>query len=93
MSVCNMGLGTYGASHSALNISAALDLSPEFVDFALYFGNDYYDDFRFALAHDRLSTLISGETAGAVVALEGERLLADEIIPRAVVRHIEPATR
>jgi lysophospholipase L1-like esterase len=77
--VYNMGLGTYGAAHSAENIATALELDPELVVFALYFGNDFYDDFRFALANGLLSTLISIEAVNEVTALENKKTLAEEI--------------
>ncbi len=79
VSVYNMGLGGYGAAHNAENLATALDLSPDLVIFALYFGNDFYDDFRFALKTDRLATIISSQMAENAIKLEQESSLADDV--------------
>jgi hypothetical protein len=74
-----MGLGGYGGAHNLENLSMALDLSPDVVVFALYFGNDFYDDFRFALDNDRLSDVVPKQRVDDVVALERQNPLADEV--------------
>ncbi|MEJ2239584.1 MAG: hypothetical protein P8X82_14905, partial [Gemmatimonadales bacterium] len=68
--VYNMGLGGYGAAHNAENVMTALSLKPEHVVFALYPGNDFYDDFRFAMRNGRLAALTSVEEAEKAAALE-----------------------
>ena len=77
--VYNMGLGGYGAAHNVENLATALGLNPDFVIFALYFGNDFADDFRFALSNGRLSTIISLQAVEKVAGLERESPLADEV--------------
>lgn len=77
--VYNMGLGGYGAAHNTENLATALDLSPDLVIFALYPGNDFYDDFRFALHNDRLATIISSQAADDAWRLEQDSSLVDEV--------------
>ena len=77
--VYNMGLGGYGAAHNAETLATALHLSPDLVIFALYAGNDFYDDFRFALKNDRLATIISSRAAEDASRLEQDSSLVNEV--------------
>ncbi len=46
--VYNMGKAGYGPARNNHNLSIAIELEPRWIIFGLYFGNDFYDDFRFA---------------------------------------------
>lgn len=69
-SVYNMGFGGYGAVHNRVHLKEALDLAPEVVIFALYFGNDFYDDFRLSLKRGELERAIGAERLAEVRRLE-----------------------
>jgi hypothetical protein len=51
-SVYNMGRGGYGIVQYRYQLEDALDLDPEWVVVALYFGNDIFDAFSLAYSHD-----------------------------------------
>ena len=78
-SVYNMGMGGYGAAHNVENLPMALDLDPDLVIFALYFGNDFYEDFQFAVRNDLLATIISSQAAADASRLEEDGPLADQV--------------
>ncbi|MDP6709294.1 MAG: hypothetical protein QF893_23390 [Alphaproteobacteria bacterium] len=78
-SVYSMSHGSYGATHAAHNLDAALALRPKKVLFGLYFGNDFFDDFEFAQRHGRLADHASPEVLRQIERLEAESTIADEV--------------
>lgn len=76
--VYNMGLGSYGAAHNNENLSIALALKPKVVIFALYFGNDFIDDFSFASRNGLLSTLAPADALQAIRTRKPDTRLSEE---------------
>jgi lysophospholipase L1-like esterase len=89
--VYNMALPGYGAARNYANLPVALDLKPELVVFALYFGNDFYEDFRFALENDQLADYASPRQLAQILELESKKNIADEV--RYLFRRREPGPR
>jgi hypothetical protein len=77
--VYNMGLAGYGPGQALEGLSAALELKPKLVVFALYFGNDFYDSFEFAQMHKTLRTFISSEVALQIDSLEEMKTIEADI--------------
>ena len=77
--VYNMGLGGYGPAHNNENLSIAIELKPKWIIFGLYFGNDFYDDFRFAQRNGRLSEYASDDVLVEISELENRRTIAEEM--------------
>ncbi len=75
----NMGLGSFGATHSEVIFDTALSLEPETVILALYFGNDFYDDFAFTLGKGRMNEYVSPGRLKEIEALEGAGTIAREL--------------
>ena len=69
-SVYNMGLPTYGVADSFDHLDRVVGLRPRLVLLALYFGNDFFDDYRTAKARGRLLE----------IADEGERGEIDRVV-------------
>lgn len=77
-SVYNMGLGGYGTVHSFLQYDQAMELSPKVVLVAVYFGNDFFDNF--SIDYDRdLFGLGSEELRISIDALEAEQTIAEQV--------------
>lgn len=78
-SVYNMSLGGYGATHANENLGTALSLKPAVVLFALYFGNDFYEDFRFAQRNGELQSLTSDSERERIEDLEQAGTIDSEV--------------
>ena len=76
--VYNMGLGGYGATHANENLATALSLEPELVVFALYFGNDFYDDYRFAMSNGLLRDFVSERDLRSIELLEEQEPIKEK---------------
>ena len=66
----NMGLGGYGPAHNLLQLDQALALSPELVIVAIYFGNDFFDNFRLSLRNERISRFLNKDELQLIKDLE-----------------------
>lgn len=77
-SVYNMGLGGYGTVHSYLQYEQASELSPEIVLVAVYFGNDFFDNFAIEYPRD-LFGLSSDEVRAEIDLLESEQTIAEQV--------------
>ena len=78
-SVYNMGLPTYGVADSFDHLDRVVGLRPRLVLLALYFGNDFFDDYRTAKARGRLPEIADEGERGEIERLEAER---------GIVRHL-----
>lgn len=78
-SVYSISFGGYGAAHANENLDIALSLKPRVVLFALYFGNDFYEDFRFAARNGELPKLTSEDERKRIVALERAGTIEEEV--------------
>jgi hypothetical protein len=58
MTVYNMALASYSPAHSLLQLEEALELSPDLVIVALYFGNDFCESFWLAQTNQRIASFI-----------------------------------
>lgn len=77
-SVYNMGLGGYGTVHSYLQYEQAAELSPEIVLVAVYFGNDFFDNF--AIEYPRNLFGLNSDAARAEIdQLEAEQTIAEQV--------------
>lgn len=77
-SVYNMGLGGYGTVHSYLQYEQAATLSPEIVLVAVYFGNDFYDNFSIDYPRN-LFGLGSDAVRARIDQLETEQSIATQV--------------
>lgn len=77
--VYNMGLGGYGPADNNDNLAIAIGLEPRWIIFGLYFGNDFYDDFRFAQKNGKLSRYASEDVLSEISELENHRTIAEEV--------------
>jgi hypothetical protein len=77
-SVYNMGLGGYGTVHSYLQYEQAAELSPEIVLVAVYFGNDFFDNFAIEYPRD-LFGLSSDDVRVEIDRLEAEQTIAEQV--------------
>ena len=77
--VYNMGLGGYGPAHNNENLSIVAELKPKIIVFGLYFGNDFYEDFRFAQRNENLSKYATEVQLAKITKLENQRTIADEL--------------
>lgn len=77
-SVYNMGLGGYGTVHSYLQYEQAAEMSPDVVLVAVYFGNDFFDNFAIDYSRD-LFGLNSDEIRVEIDALESEQTIAEQV--------------
>ncbi len=68
--VYNMGKAGYGPARNNDNLSIAIELKPRWIVFGLYFGNDFFDDFRFAQKNDRLSEYASDDVLNEISEME-----------------------
>lgn len=79
MPVYSISLGGYGAAHANENLDLALSLKPRVVLFALYFGNDFYEDFRFAAQNGQLPEFASDGERRRIDALELAGTIESEV--------------
>lgn len=77
--VYNMSLSGFGAAHCEALLDGALALHPQWVVFALYFGNDLYDDFEFARRNGLLAQYASPEQLARIQELESRQTIAEEV--------------
>jgi len=77
--VYNISLGGYGAAHANENLETALSLKPHTIVFALYFGNDFFEDFRFAEKNGELAEFVSDEERNRIDALEKAGRIESEV--------------
>ncbi len=77
--VYNMGLGGYGPTQGLENLSIAIELKPKLVIFGIYFGNDFFDDFRFAQRNDLLWKYANQDVLTRISKLESQRTIEEEI--------------
>lgn len=77
--VYNMGLGGYGPTHGLENLSIAIELNPKLIIFGLYFGNDFFDDFRFAQKNGLLSDYAEQSVLAEISRLESLGSIGNEI--------------
>ncbi len=75
----NMALSSFGATHGEVNLDIALSLRPETIVFALYFGNDFYDDFAFMLRNGWMDKYVSPDRLKEIEKLESGRTIAGEL--------------
>lgn len=77
--VYNMSMGGYGAAHANENLDVALSLKPRTILFGLYFGNDFYEDFRFAKQNGELSEFVSDGERSRIDSLERAGTIESEV--------------
>jgi hypothetical protein len=77
-SVYNMGLGGYGTVHSLLLYDDAIKFDPQLIIIGVYFGNDFYDNFRLDFGTDRFSLLTERERE-LIERLETEETIAEKV--------------
>ncbi len=78
--VYNMAFGGYGAVANRIHLDEALALKPDIVLFALYFGNDFFDDFQLARTRDDLARANPPDRLAEVERREAAGPLRDEIV-------------
>ncbi len=74
----NMGLGGYGPAHNLLQLDQALALSPKLVIVAIYFGNDFFDNFRLSLHNEKISRFLSKDEVQLIEDLERSSPLGEK---------------
>ena len=77
--IYNMALGGYGPVRNNDNLSIAMGLNPSWVIFGLYFGNDFYDDFRLLQKKGDLSKYASADVLSEISELENHKTIAEEV--------------
>lgn len=77
--IYNMGLPTYGASQNLENFSTAIALKPKLIIFGLYFGNDFYNDFKFIQRNGKLQDYVDKNNLIKISALEKQKTIEEEI--------------
>jgi len=77
MSTYNMGFGGYGPTNSLMQLDEALGLAPRLVIEAVYFGNDFADDFMVAMRSKRIGSWLDPEEFSELERLEKVEKLED----------------
>lgn len=77
--VYNMGFGGYGPAANQENLDIALELKSKLIIFGLYFGNDFYDDFKFAQRNGKLSEYAREDVLIEISELDSQRSIVEEV--------------
>lgn len=75
----NMGLGGYGPAHNLLQLDKAIELSPKLVIMGIYFGNDFFDNFKLAINNDQIATFLTNDEMEIIKKLENSSNLEEKV--------------
>ena len=79
-SLYNMGLPTYGIRDSLDHLERAIAFHPKLVLLTLYFGNDFFDDYRTARARGTLADIATAGELAEIRRLEAETGLVRHLL-------------
>ena len=82
----NMAFGGYGTAHSLLQLEEAIELAPRLVILAVYFGNDFADNFWVAMRNERIKSFLSREAPSELARLDRLESLEARVARVSVMR-------